>query len=58
MKIRVTLMTENDKHIPVDKINDEELLKKTKQGWDLLLAMINAQGNESSVVENIEIVER
>lgn len=58
MKIRVTLMTENDKHIPPEVISDEELLKKIKQGWDLLLAMINAQGNESSVVENIEIVER
>lgn len=58
MKIRVTLLTENDKHIPDDVISDEELLKKVKEGWDLIMTLINIKGNETNIVENVEIVER
>ena len=54
MKIRVTLMTENDKHM--DASNDK-LQEITKAAWDMLLAMVSAD-DETGYVESVEIVER
>lgn len=58
MKVRVTLMTENDKHIPPEVISDDDLLKKVKEGWDFVMSYINLQSNETNIVENVEIIER
>ena len=56
MKIRVTLMTENDKHLNVSK---EEIEEKAKIGWELLCMMFNnTYGQEDVVtVEKCELVE-
>ena len=55
MKIRLTIMTENDK--PVENLGDnpEEKIKKT---WDMLLMMISmmSASNENAYVERVEVV--
>lgn len=56
MKIRVTLMTENDKH-PDESSTDEAIVKAATIGWNALLAMLS-KTNDKAVVENIELVER
>ena len=58
MKIRVTLMTENDKH-PL--CTDEEMVDITKQTWQVFLDMVNTQakarGDEDrAYVEKVELV--
>lgn len=54
MKVRVTIMTENDKPISVLGENPEE---KIKRGWELVLALLNAQSEDRATLENVEIVE-
>lgn len=56
MKIRVTLMTENDKHLNVSK---EEIEEKAKIGWELLCMMFNNTYGQEDVatVEKCELVE-
>lgn len=59
MKIRITIMTENDKHF--DEKHSKELIeRKTKDAWDLVLKMILLQSkeNETASVESAELVER
>lgn len=55
MKIRLTIMTENDK--PVENLGDnpEERIKK---GWDVLLSMIAlmSESNENAYVEQVEVI--
>lgn len=55
MKIRLTIMTENDK--PVENLgeNPEE---KIKRAWDILLTMISlmSEENENAYVERVEVV--
>ena len=55
MKIRLTIMTENDK--PVENLGDnpEEKIKKT---WDALLLMVAmmSENNENAYVERVEVV--
>ena len=55
MKIRLTIMTENDK--PVENLgkNPEE---KIKRAWDVLLTMISlmSEENENAYVEHVEVV--
>lgn len=52
MKVRVTLMTENDKH---PGVNSEQV----KQAWDMLAKMLNTlSSDENMKVESVEIVER
>ena len=57
MKIRVTLMTENDKH-PNEEITNEEIVKTAKVGWDTLLKILSGPDDEEAYVERIELVER
>lgn len=55
MKIRLTIMTENDK--PVENLggNPEEKIKKV---WDALLSMISlmSENNDTAYVERVEVV--
>ena len=59
MKIRITIMTENDKHFD-EKYSKELIERKTKEAWDLVLKMILLQSkeNETASVESAELVER
>ena len=56
MKVRVTLMTENDRHLNATK---EEIENTAKKSWELLCMMFNnsyAQ-EEAVTVEKCELVE-
>lgn len=59
MKIRITIMTENDKHID-EKYSKELIEQKTKDGWDFVLKAIaiSSDKNETASVESCELVER
>ena len=55
MKIRLTIMTENDKSVENLGDNPEEKIKKA---WDVLLTMITlmSENNENAYVERVEVV--
>ena len=55
MKIRLTIMTENDK--PVENLGDNPE-EKIKKAWDVLLSMIvlMSENNENAYVERVEVV--
>ncbi|MBR2555072.1 MAG: hypothetical protein IKE94_09455 [Aeriscardovia sp.] len=55
MKIRLTIMTENDK--PVENLGDNPE-EKIKKAWDILLSMITmmSENNENAYVERVEVV--
>ena len=58
MKIRVTLMTENDKHTDIP---DDKLQAEVKNGWDILTSLINRLSEDPSekvTVESVEVVEK
>ena len=59
MKIRVTIMTENDKHLD-DQYSKELIERKVKDGWDFVLKAlaISSDKNETASVESCELVER
>lgn len=59
MKIRVTIMTENDKHLE-EKYSKELIEQKAKDGWDFVLKamLLSSDKNETVFVENCELVER
>ena len=59
MKIRVTIMTENDKHLD-DQYSKELIERKVKDGWDFVLKalVISSDKNETASVESCELVER
>ena len=57
MKLRVTLMTENDKHVG-DEVTDERILGAAEMGWNTLLKMLSGPDGEEAYVENVELVER
>lgn len=56
MKIRVTLMTEND---VIPSQSKEETEQAAIKGWELLCALMNVQStkNERCTVESVELVE-
>lgn len=55
MKIRVVLMTENDKHVDLPK---EQIEESTKAAWELLFKMLIANSpSEKAIVESCELVE-
>lgn len=54
MKVRVTIMTENDKPVSVLGENSEEAARKA---WELVLALLNAQSEDRATLERVEIVE-
>lgn len=55
MKIRLIIMTENDK--PVENLEDNPE-EKIKKAWDVLLTMISlmSENNENAYVEQVEVV--
>lgn len=55
MRIRLTIMTENDKPVECLGDNPEE---KIKNVWDILLTMITlmSKSNENAYVERVEVV--
>lgn len=53
MKVRVTLMTENDK--PVEVLG-EDAEEKVKKAWDMLVRLLNAVSKDTAYVENVEIL--
>lgn len=58
MKLRVTLMTENDKHLPC--ISKEELERMAKEGWETTLKYLlqfSTDKSENACVESCELVE-
>ena len=59
MKIRITIMTENDKHLD-EKYSKELIEQKAKDGWDFVLKAIaiSSDKNETAFVESCELVER
>lgn len=56
MKVRVTVMTEND--VPVSELG-ENPEQKIRKAWGALLACLDlmSEDNENIYLENIEIVE-
>ena len=55
MKIRVTILTENDKKILPD-VKREDIIMATKSLWDCFLNL-SATDGETATVENVEIVD-
>lgn len=56
MKLRVTLITENDKPVP-DNVTDEQMEIATKCAWNILLDTLKDK-DEIAYVEECELVER
>lgn len=60
MKIRVTIMTENDKHLD-EKYTKEQIEAVTKRAWQAIvddLLLTSEDTSERAVVESCELVER
>ena len=59
MKIRITIMTENDKHLD-EKYSKELIEQKAEDAWDFALKAIaiSSDKNETAFVESCELVER
>lgn len=59
MKIRITIMTENDKHLD-EKYSKELIEQKAKDAWDFVFKAlaISSNKNETASVESCELVER
>lgn len=55
MKVRVTLMTENDKHMPF--ANKEEAERVCRQAWNQFCETVNSVSGEKSTVEYVEVIE-
>ena len=54
MKVRVTIMTENDKPAAVLGENAED---KIKRAWELVLTMISSLGEDRATVEKVEVID-
>ena len=57
MKVRVTLMTENNKHINED-ISDEEIQKIAEDTWNIFIKMLNDDSDDKAYLEKVEVVKR
>ena len=57
MKVRVILMTENNKHINED-ISDEEIQKIAEDTWNIFIKMLNDDPDDKAYLETVEVVER
>lgn len=56
MKVRVVLMTENDKHVEGDS---EHLNNQAKAAWDIAAAMLTKLSNgEICTCESAEVIEK
>lgn len=56
MKIRVTLMTENNKHLD-ETFTDKQIEEEAVKAWKLASDMLSVNG-ESMQVEKCELIER
>lgn len=54
MKIRVTLVTENDKHVPIPK---EALERLATKRWKEVIKLSNKVGDGITYLERCELVE-
>lgn len=54
MKIRVTLITENDKHFPIPK---ERIERLATESWGRVIKLLNELGDDSAYLERCELVE-
>lgn len=57
MKVRITLMTENDKHAS-DDISDADLQAQIELGWNMFINLFCKDKGEKANVEKIEVLER
>ena len=59
MKIRIIIMTENNKHLD-EKYSKELIEQKTKDGWNFVLKglALSSENIETALVESCELVER
>lgn len=61
MKVRLTIMTENDRHPEIRPEDKEHLEKEIANAWDLILYMFcrdaGTDPSEKAFVEKCEIVE-
>ena len=58
MKIKGTLMTENDKHLN-ETYTKEKIEEEAVKGWEALGSILSAiSGGDSMIVEKCELLER
>ena len=59
MKIRLTIMVENNEHLD-EKYSKDLIEQKTKDGWDFVLKglALSSENIETALVESCELVER
>lgn len=57
MKIRLTIMTENDKHLP-DNVSTDDVTPKITEAWANMLNVLGSVNNDRAYVESVEFVER
>ena len=59
MKIRLTIMVENNEHLD-EKYSKELIEQKTKDGWNFVLKglALSSENIETALVESCELVER
>lgn len=58
MKVRVTLMTSNDKHVD-ESVSDEKLRKLAELSWSVIAdTLSNYDEGDITIVEKVEVVER
>ena len=59
MKIRMTIMVENNEHLD-EKYSKELIEQKTKDGWDFVLKglALSSENIETALVESCELGER
>lgn len=56
MKVRVTLMTENNQHLPLK--TKEEQTAACRKGWEMICNLLNDMyPEEKAMVESIEVIE-
>lgn len=56
MKIKLSIVTENDKHFS-DNISDDKIKAVAGKAWLMLLNMMCDKG-ESAYIESVEVLER
>lgn len=54
MKVRVTLMTEND--VPASKLGPDAP-KLARQAWEVFVGLINRLGKDKAYIESVEVLE-
>lgn len=58
MKIRLTIMTENDKHVDESVYSKEEVAYQTKIGWQALFDMFSIKSyGDRATIESVDVVE-